>query len=112
MIRETSETFGIITKENRFRGITFFVFVTLTLVLCKKIFFCLHISSLFFVLFFGNVLNLILQIFITQYNFSTGVFCIAVVPKVGSVFIFQADCWKITLHGDKLSKRSTNKPKP
>lgn len=73
MIRETSETFGIITKENRFRGITFFVIVTLTLVVCKKIFFCLHISSLFFVLFFGNVLNLILQIFITQYNFSTGV---------------------------------------
>ncbi|KAG6515465.1 uncharacterized protein LOC121971008 isoform X1 [Zingiber officinale] len=54
MIRETSETFGIITKENRFR----------------------------------------------------------VVPKVGSVFIFQADCWKITLLGDKLSKRSTNKLKP
>ncbi|XP_058078411.1 ribonuclease MRP protein subunit POP4 isoform X2 [Magnolia sinica] len=29
-----------------------------------------------------------------------------VVPKKGSVFIFQAGCWKITLHGDKLSLRN------
>ncbi|XP_059646926.1 ribonuclease MRP protein subunit POP4 isoform X2 [Cornus florida] len=48
MIRETAETFGIITKDNKFR----------------------------------------------------------VVPKKLSVFIFQADCWKITLHGDKLTSRN------
>ncbi|XP_010922615.1 ribonuclease MRP protein subunit POP4 [Elaeis guineensis] len=47
MIRETAETFGIITQNNRFR----------------------------------------------------------VVPKMGSVFIFQAGCWKITLYGDKFSKK-------
>ncbi|XP_028552792.1 ribonuclease P protein subunit p29 isoform X2 [Dendrobium catenatum] len=29
-----------------------------------------------------------------------------VVPKHGSVFIFQAGCWKVTLHGDKLSLRN------
>lgn len=29
-----------------------------------------------------------------------------VIPKNGSVFIFQAGCWKITLHGDKLSLRN------
>uniref|UniRef100_A0A0D9XJ65 Uncharacterized protein n=1 Tax=Leersia perrieri TaxID=77586 RepID=A0A0D9XJ65_9ORYZ len=28
-----------------------------------------------------------------------------VVPKAGSVFILQADCWKVTLIGDKLSPR-------
>ncbi|ESW29028.1 hypothetical protein PHAVU_002G038100 [Phaseolus vulgaris] len=28
-----------------------------------------------------------------------------VVPKKGSVFVFQVDCWKVTLHGDKLSSR-------
>lgn len=28
-----------------------------------------------------------------------------VVPKKGSVFVFQVDCWKITLHGDKLDSR-------
>ncbi|PSS23677.1 Ribonuclease P protein subunit p29 like [Actinidia chinensis var. chinensis] len=48
MIRETSETFGIITQDNKFR----------------------------------------------------------VVPKKLSVFMFQADCWKITLHGDKLASRN------
>ncbi|KAK9290405.1 hypothetical protein L1049_008574 [Liquidambar formosana] len=48
MIRETVETFGIITQDDKFR----------------------------------------------------------VVPKKVSVFIFQADCWKITLHGDKLTSRS------
>lgn len=47
MIRETAETFGIISLDNKFR----------------------------------------------------------VVPKKGSVFIFQAGCWKVTLHGDKLSLR-------
>ncbi|KAI4295312.1 hypothetical protein L6164_035371 [Bauhinia variegata] len=47
MIRETAETFGIITEDNKFR----------------------------------------------------------VVPKKVSVFVFQVDCWKITLHGDKLSSR-------
>ncbi|CAL9153794.1 unnamed protein product [Musa hybrid cultivar] len=35
--------------------------------------------------------------------------CFRVVPKMGSIFIFQADCWKITLHGDKLSKRPLNR---
>ncbi|KAK9145190.1 hypothetical protein Sjap_005093 [Stephania japonica] len=29
-----------------------------------------------------------------------------VVPKRPSVFIFRADCWKITLYGDKLFSRS------
>jgi len=29
----------------------------------------------------------------------------AVVPKKGSVFVFQVDCWKVTLHGDKLGSR-------
>ncbi|KAJ6804675.1 uncharacterized protein M6B38_184200 [Iris pallida] len=48
MIRETAETFGIITQEDKFR----------------------------------------------------------VVPKRGSVFIFQGGCWKITLYGDKLSLRN------
>uniref|UniRef100_A0A0D9WHL9 Uncharacterized protein n=1 Tax=Leersia perrieri TaxID=77586 RepID=A0A0D9WHL9_9ORYZ len=47
MIRETAETFGLISEDNRFR----------------------------------------------------------VVPKAGSVFILQADCWKVTLIGDKLSPR-------
>ncbi|KAF8030968.1 hypothetical protein BT93_D0223 [Corymbia citriodora subsp. variegata] len=47
MIRETAETFGLITKDDRFR----------------------------------------------------------VVPKRGSVFLFQVDCWKITLCGDKLLAR-------
>lgn len=47
MIRETAETFGIITRENSFR----------------------------------------------------------VVPKKDSVFIFQADCWRITLYGDKCISR-------
>ncbi|CAL4901251.1 unnamed protein product [Urochloa decumbens] len=47
MIRDTAETFGIISEDNRFR----------------------------------------------------------VVPKAGSVFILQADCWKVTLIGDKLSPK-------
>ncbi|XP_030516965.1 ribonuclease MRP protein subunit POP4 isoform X3 [Rhodamnia argentea] len=47
MIRETAETFGLITKDDRFQ----------------------------------------------------------VVPKRGSVFLFQVDCWKITLCGDKLLAR-------
>ncbi|KAF8783796.1 hypothetical protein HU200_000234 [Digitaria exilis] len=47
MIRDTAETFGIISEDNRFR----------------------------------------------------------VVPKAGSVFILQADCWKVTLIGDKLSHK-------
>lgn len=46
MIRETAETFGIITQDDKFR----------------------------------------------------------VVPKKLSIFIFQVDCWKITLQGDKLSR--------
>lgn len=29
----------------------------------------------------------------------------AVVPKKNSVFIFQVDCWKVTLYGDKLTSR-------
>ncbi|XVF07958.1 hypothetical protein REPUB_Repub06bG0184200 [Reevesia pubescens] len=29
-----------------------------------------------------------------------------VVPKKVSVFIFQVDCWKITLHGDKFTSRN------
>lgn len=48
MVRETKETFGIITEENKFK----------------------------------------------------------VVPKQLSVFVLQADCWKITLHGDKLVSRN------
>ncbi|KAL5740724.1 hypothetical protein ACOSQ2_029904 [Xanthoceras sorbifolium] len=48
MIRETAETFGIITQDNKLR----------------------------------------------------------VVPKKASVFIFQVDCWKITLLGDKLTSRN------
>ncbi|XP_065632884.1 ribonuclease MRP protein subunit POP4 isoform X2 [Quercus suber] len=48
MIRETAETFGIITQDGVFR----------------------------------------------------------VVPKKISVFIFQVDCWKVTLHGDKLTSRN------
>ncbi|XP_061376224.1 ribonuclease MRP protein subunit POP4 [Gastrolobium bilobum] len=28
-----------------------------------------------------------------------------VVPKKVSVFVFQVDCWKVTLHGDKLGSR-------
>ncbi|KAL3819563.1 hypothetical protein ACJIZ3_005468 [Penstemon smallii] len=48
MIRETKETFGIITQDNKFR----------------------------------------------------------VVPKKFSVFMLQADCWKITLHGDALASRN------
>ncbi|XP_052173488.1 ribonuclease MRP protein subunit POP4 isoform X2 [Diospyros lotus] len=48
MIRETAETFGIITCDNKFR----------------------------------------------------------VVPKKLSVFVFQVDCWKITLLGDKLASRN------
>ncbi|WVZ66984.1 hypothetical protein U9M48_016131 [Paspalum notatum var. saurae] len=47
MIRDTAETFGIVSEDNSFR----------------------------------------------------------VVPKAGSVFILQADCWKVTLIGDKLSPR-------
>jgi len=49
MIRETANTFGLITQDDRFR----------------------------------------------------------VVPKHGSVFVFQAGCWKITLHGDNLSLRNS-----
>ncbi|KAK1264951.1 hypothetical protein QJS04_geneDACA010663 [Acorus gramineus] len=48
MVRETSETFGIVTQDNKFQ----------------------------------------------------------VVPKKGSVFIFLAGSWKITLYGDKLSSRN------
>ncbi|KAL8480586.1 hypothetical protein ACS0TY_027219 [Phlomoides rotata] len=48
MVRETKETFGIVTQENKFK----------------------------------------------------------VVPKKPSVFVLQADCWKITLHGDKLVSRN------
>ncbi|ERN09649.1 uncharacterized protein LOC18437806 [Amborella trichopoda] len=48
MIRETAETFGIVTYDNHFR----------------------------------------------------------VVPKKGSVFIFQAELWKITIYGDELSSRN------
>ncbi|KAL6574806.1 hypothetical protein OROMI_012091 [Orobanche minor] len=48
MVRETKETFGIITQDNKFR----------------------------------------------------------VVPKKGSVFVLQADCWKITLNGDRLASRN------
>ncbi|KAK9920843.1 hypothetical protein M0R45_029385 [Rubus argutus] len=48
MVRETAETFGIITQDDKYR----------------------------------------------------------VVPKRFSVFIFQVDCWKITLHGDKLKSRN------
>lgn len=48
MIRETAETFGIITQDDKFR----------------------------------------------------------VVPKKASIFIFQVDCWKITLQGDKLASRN------
>lgn len=48
MIRETAETLGIITQDDKFR----------------------------------------------------------VVPKRASVFIFQVDCWKITLQGDKLASRN------
>ncbi|XP_012082294.1 ribonuclease P protein subunit p29 isoform X2 [Jatropha curcas] len=48
MIRETAETFGIITQDDKFR----------------------------------------------------------VVPKKYSIFIFQVDCWKITLQGDKLTSRN------
>ncbi|KAF9590022.1 hypothetical protein IFM89_030172 [Coptis chinensis] len=51
MVRETAETFGIITCDNKFQ----------------------------------------------------------VVPKRGSVFLFQADCWKITLHGDELVSRKYDK---
>ncbi|KAL6650738.1 hypothetical protein ACP70R_009663 [Stipagrostis hirtigluma subsp. patula] len=47
MIRDTAETFGIISEDNRF----------------------------------------------------------LVVPKAGSIFILQADCWKVTLIGDKLSPK-------
>lgn len=47
VVRETAETFGIISEDNHFR----------------------------------------------------------VVPKAGSVFILQADCWKVTLIGDKLSPK-------
>ncbi|XP_017619065.1 ribonuclease MRP protein subunit POP4 isoform X1 [Gossypium arboreum] len=49
MIRETAETFGLITQDNKFR----------------------------------------------------------VVPKKLSIFIFQVDCWKITLQGDKLTSRNS-----
>ncbi|KAK6146976.1 hypothetical protein DH2020_017888 [Rehmannia glutinosa] len=48
MVRETKETFGIITQDNKFR----------------------------------------------------------VVPKKDSVFVLQADAWKITLHGDRLASRN------
>ncbi|XP_047973875.1 ribonuclease MRP protein subunit POP4 isoform X1 [Salvia hispanica] len=48
MVRETKETFGIVTEDNRFK----------------------------------------------------------VVPKKFSVFMLEADCWKITLHGDKLVSRN------
>ncbi|XP_044472611.1 uncharacterized protein LOC123201262 [Mangifera indica] len=48
MVRETAETFGIVTREDKFR----------------------------------------------------------VVPKKDSVFIFQVDCWKITLLGNKLTSRN------
>ncbi|KAK3038403.1 hypothetical protein RJ639_030569 [Escallonia herrerae] len=48
MVRETTETFGLITQDNKFR----------------------------------------------------------VVPKKVSVFIFQIDCWKVTLLGDKLTSRN------
>ncbi|RWV88233.1 hypothetical protein BHE74_00041268 [Ensete ventricosum] len=75
MIRETAETFGIITQDNCFRGIV------VTADSCEKM---------------QNVLNCVF-------------FGSTVVPKMGSVFIFQADCWKITLHGDKLSKRPLNR---
>ncbi|CAL4926024.1 unnamed protein product [Urochloa decumbens] len=47
MIRDTAETFGIISEDNRFR----------------------------------------------------------VIPKAGSIFILQADCWRVTLIGDKLSPK-------
>ncbi|XP_024028738.1 ribonuclease P protein subunit p29 [Morus notabilis] len=49
VIRETAETFGIITQDDKFR----------------------------------------------------------VVPKKFSVFVFQVDCWKVTLQGDKLTSRDT-----
>lgn len=49
MIRETAETLGIITEDNKFR----------------------------------------------------------VVPKRPSIFMFQADCWKVTVFGDKLASRTT-----
>lgn len=48
MVRETKETFGIVTQDNKFK----------------------------------------------------------VVPKKLSVFVLQADCWKITLHGDRLVSRN------
>ncbi|KAE8773860.1 Ribonuclease P protein subunit p29 [Hordeum vulgare] len=62
MIRDTAETFGIISEDNRFRDLTGLLSKKLTL---KP----------------------------------------AVVPKAGSVFVLQADCWKVTLIGDKLSPK-------
>ncbi|EMS47962.1 Ribonuclease P protein subunit p29 [Triticum urartu] len=62
MIRDTAETFGIISEDNRFRDLMGLLSKKLTL---KP----------------------------------------AVVPKAGSVFVLQADCWKVTLIGDKLSPK-------
>jgi hypothetical protein len=46
----------------------------------------------------------------TKSNFTKSWFCYttlepAALPKAGSVFTLEADCWKFTLIGDKLSPR-------
>ncbi|KAL5202774.1 hypothetical protein ABZP36_013726 [Zizania latifolia] len=68
MIRETAETFGIISEDNHFRD---------------------------------NCRLDGIAVFVAKF----AMFEPAVVPKAGSVFILQADCWKVTLIGDKLSPR-------
>ncbi|KAJ0088443.1 hypothetical protein Patl1_32046 [Pistacia atlantica] len=77
MVRETAETFGIATRDDKFRG-------------SHNVDLNAFPQYRNFLIFSIRVLKLQMQL----------------VPKKGSVFIFQVDCWKITLLGDKLTSRN------
>ncbi|KAJ1702119.1 hypothetical protein LUZ63_001898 [Rhynchospora breviuscula] len=83
MIRETTETFGIISQNNKFKGTCFF-----------------FIPGVYILTHFGPLCiqtqNLI-------------ILALSVVPKAGSVFMLQADSWMVTLCGDMLSANERSK---
>ncbi|KAM7269990.1 hypothetical protein ACFE04_029204 [Oxalis oulophora] len=75
MIRETTETFGIITTDDKFKGPR--------------------------------------QTYLTYFTYFTFIFVVvSVVPKKNSVFIFQVDCWKVTLLGENLTSRNIGSSLP
>lgn len=102
VIRETAETFGIVTKDDKFRGnSSIWILNLLHFPWSKPICLCESIKFHEFA-----------QVFLTNDHgyFFVWWFWFAVVPKKSSVFIFQWDCWKVTLLGDKLSSRIPSLP--